>query len=171
MSIAADVLFAGELSTHEAAQLVQEFETVGLTAELREVPPRRALGDIAWLVLAAVPLKPFFDQLAKDSAADAYQRLKTFVDKVSRRSNRQAVVPPKVLLLQDSTTGVQVVLEPDLPAEAYPQLLSFDLASIHRGPLHYDRHHRQWRSELDEAGRTASPSQRCRQIGQGPRMA
>ena len=158
MSIAADVLFAGELSTHEATQLVQEFETVGLTAELREVPPRRALGDIAWLVLAAVPLKPFFDQLAKDSAADAYQRLKTFVDKVSRRSNRQAVEPPKVLLLQDSTTGVQVVLEPDLPAEAYPQLLSFDLASIHRGPLHYDRHHRQWRSELDEADRTSSPS-------------
>ena len=66
---------------------------------------------------------------------------------------------PQVLVLQDSTTGVQVVLEPDLPDEAFEQLLTFDLATIRRGPLHYDRHCRRWRSELDEAD-TAVPSGR-----------
>ena len=63
-----------------------------------------------------------------------------------------------MLLLQDSTTGIQVVLEPDLPAWAYQQLLSFDFATLRRGPLHYDQHRRRWRSELDEAENvTTSP--------------
>jgi hypothetical protein len=155
----ADVLFAGHLSDHEAAQLAQEFEAAGVTAQVREVPPRRSLGDIAWLVLAAVPLKPFFDQLAKDSATDAYRRLKTLAGKVCRRSSpeMQRTELPKVLLLQDSTTGVQVALEPDLPDEAFEQLLAFDLAAIRRGPLHYDRHRRRWRSELDEVDQASSP--------------
>ena len=156
MPLTADVLFAGKLSAEEAAQLAQEFETVGLTADLREVSPRRSIGDIAWLVLAAVPLKPFFDQLAKDTATDAYQRLHSLVGKICHGRQPQAAESPKVLLLQDSTTGVQIVLEPDLPAEAHQQLLTFDLTTIHRGPLHYDRHRRQWRSELDEADRSIS---------------
>jgi hypothetical protein len=56
-----------------------------------------------------------------------------------------------VLLLQDSTTGIQVVLEADLPDEASQKLLALDLSTIRRGPVHYDRHHHRWRSELDEA--------------------
>ncbi len=154
MPLPADVLFAGKLSAEESAQLAQEFEAVGLTVDLREVSPRRSLGEIAWLALAAVALKPFFDQLAKDSSTDAYKPLQSLVSKVFHGRHPQAAESPKVLLLQDSKTGVQVVLEPDLPAEAHEQLLIFDLATIHRGPLHYDRHRRQWRSELDEADRS-----------------
>jgi hypothetical protein len=153
----AEVLIAGRLSADDVAELAHEFETVGLTAELRQVSPRRAVGDIAWLVLAAVPLKPFLDQLAKDFASDAYRRLKTLVGKVIHRGPPQASDSANVLLLQDSATGVQVVLEPDLPEEAYRQLLIFDLATLRRGPLHYDRHRRRWRSELDEAD-AASPA-------------
>ena len=86
MPLPADVLFAGKLSADEAAQLAQEFEAVGLTADIREVSPRRYLDEIAWLVLAAVPLKPFFDQLAKDSATDAFSPSSArFSTDVSRR--------------------------------------------------------------------------------------
>ncbi|MEU7811078.1 hypothetical protein [Pseudonocardia sp. NPDC049154] len=55
-------------------------------------------------------------------------------------------------MLQDATTGARIVLEPDLPAHAYEQLLAYDLSSVRRGPLHYDRYSSWWRSELDEAG-------------------
>jgi len=55
-----------------------------------------------------------------------------------------------VLVLQDTTTRLQVVLEADLPVEAYRQLISLDLAAIRHGPLHYDRQRSEWRSELDE---------------------
>lgn len=53
--------------------------------------------------------------------------------------------------LQDSATGIQAALEPDLPDEAYQQLVSFDLTAIRHAPLHYDRHRGRWRSEVDEA--------------------
>ena len=158
MPLPAHVLVASQLSDHEAGQLVQEFAAAGLTAELRDVAPRRSLGDIAWLALVAVPLKPFYEQLAKDFATDAHQRLKTLTGKLLQRAKEPAG-SPRVLVLQDNTTGVQVVIEPDLPDEAFEQLLTFDLATIRRGPLHYDRSRRRWRSELDEAD-TASPSGR-----------
>lgn len=155
MPVCASVLVASDLSDQAAAQLIEDFESIGVTAELRQVPPRRALGEIAWLALAVVPLKPFFDQLIKDFADNAYQHLKTFTIKLFRL-HPPPTGPPTVLLLQDSTTGLQVVLEPDLPAQAYQELLTFDFAALRRGPLHYDQHHRRWRSELDEADNAIS---------------
>ncbi len=151
MPFRVDVLVVGQLTSDEAAELAQEFALVGLAAELREVPPRRALEDIAWIMLAAVPLKPFLDQLVKDSAADAYKRLKSLVGRVFRQRQISSTEPAKVLLLQDSKTGIHIVLEPDLSDEAYTKLLTFDLSTIRRGPLHYDRFRNEWRSESDEA--------------------
>jgi hypothetical protein len=154
--VCASVLVASDLSDEAAAQLIEDFQSVRVTAELRQVSPRRGLGEIAWLALAVVPLKPFFDQLTKDFADDAYQRLKTVIATVFRL-HPPPPGPPRVILLQDSATGIQVVFEPDLPARAYQQLLSFDFAALCRGPLHYDQHRHQWRSELDEADNASSP--------------
>ena len=158
MPTCASVLFHSNLSDEAAAQLIEDFQSVGVTAELRQVSSRRALDEIAWLAVAVVPLKPFFDQLAAtDFADDAYQRLKTVIARLFRLHPPPSTGPPRVFLLQDSNTGIQVVLEPDLPARAYQQLLSFDFAALRRGPLHYDQHRRRWRSELDEADNATSP--------------
>jgi len=149
-----EVLVAREILADEAARVAGEFTEVGVTADLRVVAPRRSLGDIGWLFLAALPLQPFFSQLADDFADDVYERLKMFVNRVLRRPSAGAGDQPRpVLVLQDTITGVQVVLEPDLPAESYRQLLSFDLSTVRRGPLHYDVHRQRWRSELDEQPR------------------
>jgi hypothetical protein len=51
------------------------------------------------------------------------------------------------------------VLDHDLPAEGYRQLLALDLSQYRLGPLHYDRTQRRWRSELDEAVPRRPPSQ------------
>lgn len=157
MTQSAQVLVTKQISEDEAAEITAEFRSIGLTIDLRIVPPKRSLTDIAWLVLAAVPLQPFFNQLAQDVADDVHQRLKSFVAGVLRRSS--ASDPPKpVLVLQDPVSGVQVVLEPDLPAESYRQLLSYDLSTVQSGPLHYDVHRQRWRSELNEApGATSTP--------------
>jgi hypothetical protein len=152
----ADVLIAEPVSADQAAEIAAAFGSIGLTAALRVVSTKRSLADLAWLVLAAIPLQPFFNHLAEDLADDAHQRLSTFVSRVLRRP--AAVNPPKpVLVLQDAITGVQVVLEPDLPADSYRQLLSLDLARVRHGPLHYDLQRRRWRSELDEAPSTTNP--------------
>ena len=156
MTEPAEVLVAEQISADEAARIAGEFSSVGLTADLRVVSPKRSLSDIAWLVLAALPLQPFFNRLAEDVAEDVHERLKTFVTRVLRRPSTGGRRKP-VLVLQDTLSGVQVVLEPDLPAESYGQLLSFDLSTVRHGPLHYDLHRRRWRSELDEGPRATSP--------------
>jgi hypothetical protein len=56
----------------------------------------------------------------------------------------------QIMVLQDTETGMHIVLEPDLPAESYRQLLSLDLTTVTRGPVHYDLARKRWRSELDE---------------------
>src|SRR4051794_3524116 len=104
MPLTTDVLLTTELSTLEARELVDEFNVVGLAAELRQVPPRRTLEDIAWLALAVAPLKPFFEQLVKDFADDAHQRLKTLAGMLYHRGKRPSATQSKVLLLEDRTT-------------------------------------------------------------------
>jgi hypothetical protein len=102
-------------------------------------------------------LQPFFNRLGEDFADDVHERLKTFVTRVLRRRS-SANRPKPVLMLQDALSGMQVVLEPDLPAESYRQLLTFDLSTVRRGPPDYDLHRRRWRSELDEKRSTVTPS-------------
>jgi hypothetical protein len=147
----ADVLFAGSLSAEEASELVDAFREVGLAADLHKVAPRRSLEDLAWLALVAVPLKPFLDELLKNVAGDSYKQLKSLTSKILHRQIPATAEQAHVLLLQDAATGIQVVIEPDLPDKGYQQLMDFDFTSISRGPLHYDRHLQRWRSELDEA--------------------
>jgi hypothetical protein len=156
MPLSTDVLVVGTLSTEDADRLGQAFGDVGLAAELRQVPPRRSVGDFAWMLLAVLPLRPFFDQLVHDVAADAYKALKRLVGTVVRRGD-QAAELPELVVLQDASTGIQVVLESDLPDEAYEQLFTLDLGTFRRGPVHFDRHRRVWRSELDEADKAVSP--------------
>jgi hypothetical protein len=54
-------------------------------------------------------------------------------------------------------SGLQIVLDHDLPAAGYQELLSLDLSRFRLGPLLYDRAQQRWRSELDEAA--APPNQ------------
>jgi hypothetical protein len=51
VNLSVEVLIAETISAAEATQLVEDFETIGLTADVREVSPRRSMGDIAWFVL------------------------------------------------------------------------------------------------------------------------
>lgn len=84
-------------------------------------------------------MQPFLSQLANDFADDAYVRLKAFVTKVLHRKQANPDDKTKqVLVLQDTKTGVRIVLEADLPAESYRQLLSFDLSEVTHGPVRYD---------------------------------
>jgi hypothetical protein len=155
------VLVAGPLSSAGSWELVRVFEQVGVAAVVREVPPRRGWRDLAWLALIAVPLKPFYEELAKNAAGDVYRRLKSVTTTVLLRVRGEApsrtdTPDSSVLVLQDTETGVQVVIEADLPDESYRQLVTLDLSGFRHGPVHYDRHQCRWRSELDEAEQSAA---------------
>lgn len=83
------------------------------------------------------------------AAKDAAQGLKRLVGRVVGAKHKTAS-SAQVLVLQDAVTRLQVVLEADLPAEAYQALVAVDLSAFRQGPVHYDRQRGRWRSELDE---------------------
>ncbi len=127
--------------------IVDAFRAVGVTAHTRTVPTRRGMQELYWLVLATLPLQGFLTGLGEAVGEEAFRRLKRLVGRVreARASGTSAAEP---LVLQDAETGLQVVLEADLPPEAYEALPALDLSEFERGPLRYDRQRREWHSVL-----------------------
>ena len=156
--LAADVLLTAEVPLEQEQAIVEAFGALGVAARARTVPTRRGAGELQWLVLATLPLHAFLSALGSTLAQEASQGVKRLVGQLLG-ARRVTASPPPVLVLQDAATRLQVVLEADLPTDAYPALLSLDLSAFQKGPLHYDRHAGRWRSELDEAQRRSSRSE------------
>jgi hypothetical protein len=145
----AEVLVAAEIPPEQAQAIIGAFSAIGVAARARMVPTRRGAGELQWLLLAVLPLQAFLSTLGSTLADEASQGLKRLVGRV-HRARRETASPRPVLVLQDAATRLQIVLEAELPADAYEALLSLDLSKFHKGPLHYDPHRGAWRSELDE---------------------
>jgi len=136
--LAAEVLVSAEISAEEEQAIVDAFRALDIAARIRMVPTRRWLEQLQWLVLAALPLHAFLSGLGSAAAQDVAQGLKRLVGRVVG-GKQETASPPQVLVLQDAATRLQVVLEADLPAEAYQGLVTLDLSSFQQGPVHYDR--------------------------------
>jgi hypothetical protein len=149
--IAAEVLVAADVPLEQERAIVEAFGAVGVAARVRMVPARRGAEDLQWLVLATLRLQAFLSALGSNLAGAATQRLKSLVGRV--RGAKPEAAAPRVLVLQDVASRLQVVLESELPVEAYRALIELDLSAFRKGPVHYDRHRGRWRSELDESER------------------
>ncbi|WP_030787830.1 hypothetical protein [Streptomyces sp. NRRL S-920] len=117
---------------------------------VRRTLVHRGAADIPWIVLASLPLQAFLSGLGAEAVKDAYAAFKGVVRNIARPGS-PAGAEARPLVLQDPAGGLSIVLEPDLPAEAYESLVGLDLAEFAVGPLHYDRAQGRWRSVLDEA--------------------
>lgn len=148
-SLAADVLVTAEIFTEYEQAIVEAFRALGVAAGPRMVPTRRGLEQLHWLVLATLPLHAFLSGLGSAAAQDVAKGLKRLVDRVIC-AKRKTASSEQVLVLQDAVTRLQIVLEADLPTEAYQALVTLDLSAFRQGPVHYDRQRGRWRSELDE---------------------
>ena len=149
--ISTDILVDAQFSPEQEALIVAALAELGISARVRVLPPRRSAHELQWLVLMALPLEAFLTSVGTRFGEDASRGFQNAVRKVLRREHATAIERP--LVLQDATSGLRIVLDRDLPAEGYEQLLTLDLSQFHIGPVHYDRSERRWRSELDEADR------------------
>lgn len=147
--LAAEVLVSVKMSAEGEQAIVEAFRALGIAVRTRMIPTRRGLEQLHWLVLAALPLSAFLSGLGSAAAQDVAQGLKRLVGHVLVARSK-TVSGPQVLVLQDAATRLQIVLEADLPAEAYQALVMLDLSVFRQGPVHYDRQRGRWRSELDE---------------------
>ena len=142
--IAADVLIRPGTSIDHEYDVVEAFATIDVVATTRLAPTQRSLNGVEWLVLAVLPLQAFLSGLGAKLAEDVYRELKDVVGRILRRSNPGR--RERALVLQDTVNGLQVVLEPDLPIEAYRRLVELDLSAFRHGPIRYDRSRKAWQS-------------------------
>jgi len=148
MTLPVAVHVTPDVSPEDADQLLHDIHALGLDPTLKAVPTRRGVSDLLWLVLLALPVKPFLEHLTQKFADDAYAQLKALVGKALHRQREQQK-DRRVLVLEDDAKRLQVELESDLPLEAYRQLFEVSLSST-QGRLHYDRSRKEWRAEPDE---------------------
>jgi len=150
-SLPADILIDEQVSQEQEALIVGTLTALGISARVKILPRRRSVSDLQWLVLAVLPLQAFLTSIGGKVADDTYKGFQNAVRKLLRRENATETTAARPLVLQDTTSGLQIVLDDDLPAEGYRQLLTLDLSMFRLGPVHYDRTRQRWRSELDEA--------------------
>ena len=93
-------------------------------------PPRPGTTALAGAGRAAVAR--FLSGLGSAAAQDVAQDLERLVGRVVGGKHKTAS-PQQVLVLQDAATRPQVVLEADLPAEAYEALVALDLSAFRQG--------------------------------------
>ncbi|QEU91087.1 hypothetical protein [Streptomyces kanamyceticus] len=153
----AELLLDQEVPDGLRRELVAALDALGAPpARVRRTLDHRGAADIPWIVLVSLPLQAFLSGLGAEAVKDAYEAFKGVVRKAARPAEPApgalgAARPARPLVLRDQATGLDVVLEPDLPAEAYDRLVGLDLTEFAVGPLHYDRALGRWRSVLDEA--------------------
>ncbi|WP_405662407.1 hypothetical protein [Streptomyces sp. RK9] len=152
LPLRAELLLDQEAPEALGQDLAATLDGLGVrTARVRRAVDHRGVGDLPWLALVSLPLQAFLGGLGAEAVRDAYASFKDVVRRAAGRGAAGDGGAPRPLVLQDDRSGLSVVLEPDLPAEAYEQLLGLDLTKFRVGPLHYDRRLGRWRSELDEA--------------------
>lgn len=146
----ANVLLDAEVPADQERLLVDVFDQLGVTAHTRVVPTRRGVAELNWLVLVSLPLQAFLAGVGAKFADDAYRGFKALTSRLAY-GGRPAPGDQRPMVLRDDATGLELVLEPDLPDEGYRRLFDLDLTRFQVGPVHYDRHQARWRSERDEA--------------------
>ena len=121
-----------EVQPDQERLLMNVFGQLGVTARTRIVPPRRGVAKLNWLVLVALSLQAL---LGTRFADDACGGLKGLIGRLLPGA-RPGPAGPRPMVLRDVATGLEVVLEPDLPDDGYRQLLGLDLSSFQVGPVH-----------------------------------
>ncbi|HWR46743.1 MAG TPA: hypothetical protein VN327_03835, partial [Pseudonocardiaceae bacterium] len=102
----AEVLVTAGVSVEEEQAIIEAFRALDVAAHPRMVPTRRGLEQLQWLVLATLPLHAFLKGLGTAAAEDVTHGLKHLVGRVVGAKHKTA---SQVLVLQDATTGLQVV--------------------------------------------------------------
>lgn len=132
-------------SDEEVDAVREAFATAGIHADTSYRYGRKGVGEFPWIVLILAPATAFLSGLGAAAGKDAYDVLKRLLRDIWSIRKRLSG-PQGHVSLRDTDTRIEVILEPDLPHEAYEKLLGLDLSSFKWGPLRYDRELGEWTS-------------------------
>jgi hypothetical protein len=150
--ITIELLLSRRLSATDEQDVVAFFGQFGTISRHRRVHAHRGAA-IEWLLLAALPLQAFLQNLGTLTGEDAYIAFKSLI---ARLSHHEAHPHPQAkeirpIILQDANSGLQVMIESGLPEIAYRQLHQLNLTQFSYGPIRFDRNLGCWRADSEEA--------------------
>lgn len=135
----------------EEDELTQALAAAGFAVTAKDLPAVRGVEMLNAVALMMIPLHAFLSAAGSKAGAEVWPLFKAGVRKILHRSS---LVPMgeggRPLVVQDTVTGLKIVMDRDLPDEAYEALRALDLTVFHQGPIDWDRAHRRWRSLADE---------------------
>ncbi|MEV0091412.1 hypothetical protein [Streptomyces sp. NPDC050738] len=145
----AEVILRDEVTAEQRQLLSELLEGAGYPATVRRPLSHREPATVTWIALVVLPLQAFLGGLGEVAVGGALRGIRRLVRGDGSADGAPALPGPMVL--QDSGSGIKVVLEAGLPPEAFEKLLQLDLSDYRLGPLHYDIAQARWRSVADEA--------------------
>jgi hypothetical protein len=137
----ADVYVGAREAPGAEAPLVEALTALGLTVRVKVWPVRRATVELHWLFLVALPLQSLLGGFGARLADDLYRKLK---EAVRRAPREPEVSAERGLVLQDTETGVRILLGPDLDDAAFDTLRALDLTRFRNATLRYDTAEARW---------------------------
>lgn len=139
-----EVILESEATDADRAAVAEVFDSAGVPAEVKGAYVRRSAEALPWLIEIEKGAKYAVAMLAGGALSgpgqDAWTALKKLVSRLYKARKGQGSV-----VLRDPDTNTEIPLEPDLPDEAYRQLLEMESPRAPQsGILRWDRERRQW---------------------------
>ncbi|WP_369034848.1 MULTISPECIES: hypothetical protein [Streptomyces] len=139
---AADVYIGAREAPGTESDVVAALAALGFTVRVKVWPVRRAVAELHWLLLVALPLHSFLGGLGSRLSDDLYRKLKETVRR--RPEPASAAEEPRLIVLQDTDTGVRLLLGPESDAAALAGLRDLDLTRFRHTTLRYDPDAARW---------------------------
>jgi hypothetical protein len=143
-TLAADVAIYGGARPDDETRVREALRELDVNARVQTATS--GTDRSSWVVLASLPTRMLFDNMAA-RRADVASQVRELVRRITERGDGSV---PGLLMLQDTETGIQIVLWKDLPEIAFQSLPQVDLIRFTFGPVHYDVVAAAWRSPFDE---------------------
>jgi hypothetical protein len=154
-SPAIELRLSRQLPVHAETDVLRFFGRFGTVGEHRRPHPYRGPA-IDCLVLAAVPLQAFLQNLGTLTGGDAYGAFKSLIKRIRHDESHQhpSKKPDPSIVLQDTNSGLQIVVRFGLPEIAFRQLLELDLHQFNAGQVIFDQDLGCWRAHESGAAAT-----------------
>ena len=139
-----EILLDAEALPREIAAVEAVAQKEGIRGSVRAAFFRKSLGDLPWVIYLLAPVLVFCSAFLKgagqEAGRDTYQALRGLVERLYHaRRNRHGGV-----IVRDSDTFTEIVLQDDLPEEAYRQLAQMGPKRLEGGYWVWDSEQNRW---------------------------
>lgn len=139
-----------EVPVGEEDELKAALAAAGFGVTAKELPAVRGAEMLNAVALMMIPLHAFLAAAGSKAGAEVWPLFKAGIRRILHRGPAGTAAAGRPLVVQDTVTGLKIVMDRDLPDEAYEALRGLDLSIFHQGPIDWDRSRHHWRSLADE---------------------